>query len=265
MATATFTRFVPKIAAPNPHVRQPSLHTVKTLYGEQDEHEPLPSGVSLKKMDEHFPKIENKSAAAASDFYRQTRQKSRSPSLDTFPIGTAVSKFSPIDGATPSPSVSKAPKGLTSMTSLPPPPAPSIRSTSHSIEPRSDRSGSATLVQATSTAAAVPSPVVPIRSMFPTYNPTVPLSQQSYYPQRPSAARLSRNISSDDRRYSQLTVDRELGVRTAPASVVNFPTDAMSISEPQFSSHRELEKLWDASHGAEPSRLIKSFDLEMSR
>lgn len=262
MATAVLTHFVPKIAPPNPHVRQPSLHTVKTLReGKDSEHEPLPSGVSLKKADEEFPRIQKKSTATSS--YQSNRQDSRSPSLDTVPIGLAVSKFSPIDGATPSPSVSQAPK--MSMSRTPPPPPLAKASSYQSTELRSDRSGSATLVQATSTAAAVPSPVVPIRSMFPTYNPSVPLNQQSYYPQRPVAARIPQNTSRDDARFSQYSMDRELGIRTAPASVVNFPTDVMSISEPQFSSHRELEKLWDASHGAEPNGLIKSFDLEMSR
>lgn len=264
MATNILTHFVPKIAAPNPHVRQPSLHTVKTLQGKDSEHEPLPSGGSLKRPDEQFPRMETKSAGA--DFYKPNRQKSRSPSLDTLPIGVAVSKFSPLDGATPSPSVSQAPKVQKSKTPPPPPLTRPVKALSyHSPEPSSDRSGSATLVQATSTAAAVPSPVVPIRSMFPTYNPSVPLNQQSYYPQRPVAARMSQNLRRDDVRFSQYSVDRDMGIRTAPASVVNFPTDVMSISEPQFSSHRELEKLWDASHGAEPNGLIKSFDLEMSR
>lgn len=60
-------------------------------------------------------------------------------------------------------------------------------------------------------------------------------------------------------------IDRAVGNRTAPASLLNFPSDVMSISEPQYSSHRELEKLWEASHGTEPGNLLKSFDLEMAR
>jgi hypothetical protein len=56
-----------------------------------------------------------------------------------------------------------------------------------------------------------------------------------------------------------------MGARTAPSSVVNFPIDLMSINEPQYSSHRELEKLWEASHGMEPSSILKAFDLEMTR
>ena len=73
-------------------------------------------------------------------------------------------------------------------------------------------------------------------------------------------------MSREEYRNSLLTpIDRAVGVRTAPASVLNFPADIMSISESQFSSHKELEKLWEATHGTEPSSLIKSFDLEMAR
>ena len=256
MATAVKApTFVPRVALPNPHIRQPSLHTVKTLRLEgEDEHEPLPSGVSLKKADDQFPRI--KPRTATSDFYRGS---ARSPSPE-LTIGMAVSSYSPMNGTTPSPSMAKAPKLPKTMPPPPKGPPPSSPKLS------SSRSGSATLVQTASTAAAVPSPVVPIRSMFPTYNPTVPLTQQSYYPQRPLAARQSHNVSREDYRYSQLTpIDRELGVRTAPPSVVNFPSDVMSITEQQFSSHKELEKLWDATHGIEPSSLITKFDLEMSR
>lgn len=106
--------------------------------------------------------------------------------------------------------------------------------------------------------------------MFPTYNPSVPLNQQSYFPQRSYPQRASSlspsNFSRQDYRNTLATpIDRQLGRQTRPPSVVNF-NDSISVSEvPRFSSHRELEKLWEASHGTEPSSLIKSFDLEMSR
>ena len=56
------------------------------------------------------------------------------------------------------------------------------------------------------------------------------------------------------------------GQKTAPASTINFPSDTMSVNVgPCISTQRDLERLWDASHGTEPGRSIKSFDLEMAR
>jgi hypothetical protein len=185
------------------------------------------------------------------------QDRSRTPSPEN--IGVALTTTSPIDGTTPSP------RHRTGGYATPPPPPPPPTKTYTPDESSSGRTGSATLVQDTGA-----SPVVPFRSMFPRYNPSVPLNQQSYYPQRSFPHRQSSltpsAMSRPEYRYSTATpIDRQLGSRTRTPSMVNF-NDALSVSEgPQFSSHRELEKLWEASHGTEPSSLIKSFDLEMSR
>ena len=104
--------------------------------------------------------------------------------------------------------------------------------------------------------------------MFPTYNPSLRLSQQQYYPQRATDV-LRENVSRDDYipSRSPSRLDEALGgPRTAPASIVNFPLDVLAVKEPQFSSVAELEKLWAATNGAqEPGTLIGDFDLRMSR
>jgi hypothetical protein len=233
---------VPKLATPSPHKRTPSLHTVKTLNGIDEESSvPLPNGGTI-----------------ARDLQRsQQSSRSRTPSAEN--IGIAVTTASPIDGATPSPI---RPANIAAMSTPPPPPPPKAYSP-RSPQAPSGRSGSATLI-------ADASPIVPVRSMFPVYNPNVALSQQNYYPQRSFAARTSslyqQSFSREEYRNSITTpIDRQLGSRTAPPSVINF-NDTFSVTgEPQFSSHRELEKLWEASHGTEPSTLIKAFDLEMAR
>lgn len=250
-----FPRSVPKIATPNPHNRTPSLHIVKPLEHVSVVEEPLPSGGAwAETMDKQAVNIQMKPLPA--EYIR-----SRTPSPES--IGMAVSTMSPVDGSTPSPSIAHhpTPRKTTPREKL---------SASSSPEPASGLSRSATLVQQPRNSMTDPSPVVPIRSMFPTYNPSLPLGQQSYYPQRPFPTRISSmarsNVSRSEYRDSISTpIDRSFGLRSTPASVVNFPTDLMSISEPQFSSHRELEKLWEATHGAEPNRLIKSFTLEMAR
>jgi hypothetical protein len=150
---------------------------------------------------------------------------------------------SPIDGHRPSP------------INIPPParvenPAP----------PPGDR---ATYIDPSPTSA-----VVPIRSMFPTYNPSLRLSQQQYYPQR-VAELLRENVSRDDYipSRSPSRLDEALGgPKSAPASIVNFPLDVLAVKEPQFSSVTQLEKLWAATNGAhDPETIIGDFDLRMSR
>ena len=230
---------VPKLTTPNPHKRNPSLHRVKTLYDEERQLEPMPTASNAIPL--------------------QDRQStSRTPSPEN--IGVAVTTTSPINGTTPSPR--QKPAGY-STPPLPPPPPPTKHYPQN--ETSSGSTGSATLVQDHGA-----SPVVPFRSMFPRYNPNIPLAQQNYYPQRSFPQRQSSlspsTVSRREYRTSMATpIDRQLGSRTRPPSVVNFH-DTLSMSEaPQFSSHRELEKLWEASHGTEPSSLIKSFDLEMTR
>ncbi len=246
-AVSLFPRGVPTIATPNPRNRRPSLHEVEVWKPEVPE-QPLPSTKPVVRQDP----LQRK---ASSPTYARTR----SPSLDGY-IGVAITTSSPLDGSTPS-------------QRLPPPPPPKAsarakivpKAVPSSPDPVSSSSGSPTLVQDLPTK----SPVVPIRSMFPTYNPTVPLNQQSYHPQRPFPARMSsiaHHLSREEYRTSLSTpIDRAIGARTAPASVLSFPPDVVSISEPQYSSHRELEKLWEASHGMEPGNLVKAFNLEMSR
>jgi hypothetical protein len=112
------------------------------------------------------------------------------------------------------------------------------------------------------------SPVVPIRSMFPTYNPGIRLSQQQYYPQR--VAELMRdNVSREDYipSRSPSRLDEALGgPKTAPASIVDFPLDILAVKEPQFSSVAQLEKLWAATNGGhDPQTMTGDFHLRMSR
>lgn len=91
-------------------------------------------------------------------------------------------------------------------------------------------------------------PTVPMKSIFPRYNPHVPLSQQQYYPQPTNPPRSRQNP-----RGLTLTpapeIDRALGPKTVPASVLNFPTDALEPLEVQYSSAAQLKGLWEVANG----------------
>ena len=141
-----------------------------------------------------------------------------------------------------------------------PPPRPTTAEPASAISARSMTSAQSPV-----------SPGQPIRSMFPTYNPSVRLSQQQYYPQRAvdlqSSGLQRQNTTRQD--YSPsvtpLQLDQTLGPRTVPASVLNFPSDVLDLKEPRFSTVAELEKLWDATNGQDPETVIGDFDLRMAR
>ncbi|KAB8259179.1 hypothetical protein BDV32DRAFT_159424 [Aspergillus pseudonomiae] len=110
---------------------------------------------------------------------------------------------------------------------------------------------------------AYSSPVIPMRSIFPQYNPNVPLSQQQYYPQ------LSTNTRTHRPKELPFTpppeIDRALGPKTVPASVMNFPAGVLDQVEIQYSSTTELRSLWEAANGQRPQDLAGNFNLRVAR
>ena len=113
--------------------------------------------------------------------------------------------------------------------------------------------------------------VVAIRSVFPRYNPGVPLTKQSYYPQRVKTPENipERAISRNEYSPSAASVSRidEIvgGPKTAPASVLNFPTDVLDVDPAPISTIGELKTLWEAANGQGPEFATESFNLKLSR
>ncbi|KAI9724329.1 MAG: hypothetical protein M1812_000397 [Candelaria pacifica] len=120
-------------------------------------------------------------------------------------------------------------------------------------------SGSPTLVRANSGAS---SHAPQMRSMFPRYNPNVPLSQQRYVPTQASPTYIQKeHISKLE--YSQ---ERQAtGPATAPASTTTFPAGALSKPQPQYSSLSDLTGLWEAANGQGTKETDRTFTLQMSR
>ncbi|KAK4939674.1 hypothetical protein LTR10_020064 [Elasticomyces elasticus] len=265
MSTHGFSLFpttVPKISIPNPHRKAPSLHSITLVASPESAASPNAESVVLK-MEGERPPLPQLPAHLDSRRYS-------SPSPED--IGRAVTTSSPIDGRTPTQCDLPPALPVTYTPSLYESPKPM-----HSPQPSFTLgTGSATTLVQTQTlitrkSPVDPSPIVPIRSMFPTYDPSVPLTKQSYVPQRPLPARLSGlgptgAFSREDYRSSLSMPFAASAQRTAPASILNFPSDVMSVNiGPHISTQRDLEKLWEASHGTEPDFAIKSFTLEMAR
>lgn len=111
-----------------------------------------------------------------------------------------------------------------------------------------------------------PSPVVAMKSMFPRYNPKLPLNQQKSFPQQ------SGNASRQNvrRRPEPLIItpppeiDSALGPLTVPPSAMNF-SDVLGPVEIHYSSTVELTNLWEAANGQRPQDLLETFNLRMAR
>lgn len=199
------------------------------------------------------------------------RNNSRTPSPDD--IGLAVTTSSPIDGKTPAAGSGQVVSSVAAVKYT-----PSIYQTSSPQPSFTGATGSASnLIQNAAPMSTTkkplatdPSPIVPIRSMFPTYNPSATLQHPNHVPKRPNAAQLASSLSfgasRDDYRTSLAVPMLSQGPKSTPGSVFNFPMDTLSVNgSTRISNHRELEKLWQASHGAEPEAKISTFELEMAR
>jgi hypothetical protein len=238
MATAGlhFQLFPPPLPKININAPQ-SDHVVN--FSRKTEPSPTESLVKSPNAESVVIKIVDDSEQQAEAYYgRYARSRSQSPEMEHEMVPA-----SPIDGHRPIPINTQPPAQV-----------------ERHAPPPGDR---ATYIDPSPT-----SPVVPIRSMFPTYNPSRRLSQQQYFPQR-VAELLRENVSREDYipSRSPSRLDEALGgPRTAPASIVDFPIDVLAVKEPQFSSVPQLEKLWAATNGGhDPETLTGDFDLRMSR
>lgn len=107
------------------------------------------------------------------------------------------------------------------------------------------------------------SPPVPMRSIFPTYNPQLPIDKQSYHPQRPHEAPTSRPRKPQLTLAAPSDIDQVLGPKTVPASVLDFPTDVLEPEETRYSSLQELEMLWEVANGQRPQDVNGTFNMRM--
>ncbi|GFF36764.1 hypothetical protein IFM46972_05000 [Aspergillus udagawae] len=108
-------------------------------------------------------------------------------------------------------------------------------------------------------------PMIPMKSIFPRYDPNFPLSQQHYYPQSSGSTPRTRHYPRGLTLTPEPEIDRALGPKTVPASVLNFPTDMLEPLEVHYSSAAELKGLWEVANGQRPQNLIGTFNLRMHR
>jgi hypothetical protein len=114
------------------------------------------------------------------------------------------------------------------------------------------------------------SPGKPINSMFPQYNPNLPLNKQAYFPQSRDASNASQQSTSSaggairEPVVPPTEVDAVLGPKTVPASVFNFPSGALS-PRVQYSTAEDLVTLWESANGQELQETLGTFNLRAER
>ncbi|QKX62986.1 uncharacterized protein TRUGW13939_10154 [Talaromyces rugulosus] len=114
------------------------------------------------------------------------------------------------------------------------------------------------------------SPGMPIRSMFPQYDPNLPLNEQPYFPQTGNADKTTGPSGSGSGRpentmaVPQAEVDVLLGPKTVPASVLNFPSDELS-PRMQYSTAEDLLTLWESANGQQLQESLGTFNLRAER
>ena len=108
---------------------------------------------------------------------------------------------------------------------------------------------------------------VPMKSMFPQFDPKLPMNQQAYHPQLPDNSQPQPPRKS--RKPPKLTlstnteIDHVLGPKTVPASVLNFPTGALESEEVEYSSTEEMKMLWETANGQRSRDFVGSLNLRM--
>ncbi|KAL4931160.1 uncharacterized protein BDV17DRAFT_22034 [Aspergillus undulatus] len=108
------------------------------------------------------------------------------------------------------------------------------------------------------------SPVVPIKSIFPQFNPNAPPTQHQYHGRANSFSRPRRRPEGLKLDITPAPeIDRALGPRTVPADVHDF--GMLSPAETQYSSPEQLKALWDAANGQRADNLSKAFNIRMER
>lgn len=203
-----------------------------------------------------------------------------SPALTNHPAETVAQKSMLSKSRAASPALTNGTSNVSGQGLRPGP--PKSRATSPApTNALSTVSGSATLVRSNSDASRTvhPTSAGPIRSIFPRYNPALPLQHQIYRPTQASPSHVApEHISkeayspslysagSPGQRSPGQGVNRGVGCFSAPSTVTSFPVGIMGEQHrPRFSSVEELVDLWEAANGQVTTETGKLFALKMIR
>ncbi|EEQ84293.1 uncharacterized protein BDCG_01098 [Blastomyces dermatitidis ER-3] len=130
-----------------------------------------------------------------------------------------------------------------------------------SASPEPIRSGSPVQIEVTmlnSPSKSPTSPAMPMRSIFPRYDPNLPLNQQRYYPQRSAPNDLPREVISRSD-YSPSVASQQSAF---PHTMRESTQLATAV---KLSSSEQLTRLWEAANGEGPQPELGTFYLRLSK
>ncbi|PGH32921.1 hypothetical protein GX50_04265 [[Emmonsia] crescens] len=160
-----------------------------------------------------------------------------------------------------SPSPSTKPGGEVEIVESPQRPKNGKSPPPQSISPEPIRSGSPVQIEVTmanSPCKSPSSPAMPMRSIFPRYDPNVPWNQQLYYPQRSTPNDLPREVISRCDYSPSVTSPESAFPRTMRES-------ALLATAAKVSSSEQLTRLWEATNGEGPQPELGTFHLRISK
>jgi hypothetical protein len=137
----------------------------------------------------------------------------------------------------------------------------------NSTNNRSNNASTKPKLSPLSTSSRTISPIVAMRSMFPRYNPNVPLDRQEYFPRNGQSHGLPSPppLPHAEPACPPAEVDAILGPRTVPPDVVQFPSDTFVSAPIQYSEPTELQSFWDAANGQKLTNSLGTFNLRLER
>ena len=270
MPTATLSLF------PSSSLKHKSSQKGSLQYGQRSAREP---DFEMVKMSDSTQAIivavqERPAPDAMTGEPEECRPASTTPEQHSLPSIVLSAPPKVRDASKQSPSVSIRPQ-------TPSPPAPSVQSTPRPatpVQPPSplgsegsprSRASSPTLVRRgsnASTRTATHSPIM--RSMFPRYNPSIPLNRQHYYPNAESSPNIPGQMHSPSV-YSQQS--RQSARPSAPTLVIPTSSGAVPILQQtssgrtlsKFSEPDELLRLWDIANGQTQDGAEDVFKIEL--
>ena len=126
---------------------------------------------------------------------------------------------------------------------------------------RSTHSTSPTLVRSDSIASTTDTCSPLMQSIFPRYNPNVPLAQQQYYPGRASPTNLPREVISKAEYSPSLCSPGSAGGRGG-----NMEMSRMTPMEHvDYSTVEDLARLWEAANGQSSQETSNSIRMQICR
>lgn len=88
------------------------------------------------------------------------------------------------------------------------------------------------------------------------------MNQQHYYPDPSFNGHW--DLPRSESETPPPEIDRALGPKTVPASVLNFPVGVLDPVE-RYSTQEELQSLWEIANGQRPQSLPGTFNLCLER